>query len=105
MSAADDELDRAQQEEHPGPIDLESVLVQETITDAIAHPPIVVNVDDSVGKAISLMREHGRGCVLVVRDGKLAGIFTERDVLMRIAGKQIDVEKTSVRSHMTADPV
>jgi predicted transcriptional regulator len=41
----------------------------------------------------------------IVRDGKLVGIFTERDVLLRIAGHAIDLEQAKVAEHMTRDPV
>jgi CBS domain-containing protein len=43
-------------------------------------------------------------CLLVVREGKLVGIFTERDLLVRVlaSGKPLSAE---VRTVMTADPV
>jgi len=40
-----------------------------------------------------------------VRDGKLVGIFTERDVLLRVAGHAIDLEQAKVAELMTRDPV
>jgi len=51
------------------------------------------------------MREGNRGAVLVVSDGTLVGIFTERDVLMRVAGQPTDLEHTAVSQLMTVDPV
>jgi CBS domain-containing protein len=42
----------------------------------------------------------------VVNDAeRLAGIFTERDVLMRVVGRPIDLGQTAVRNYMTRDPV
>ena len=50
------------------------------------------------------MRAEGRGCVLIVRDRKLEGIFTERDILLKIAGSPIDLEATPISVYMTPDP-
>jgi CBS domain-containing protein len=45
------------------------------------------------------------GCVQVVDEkGKLVGIFTERDVLYKVAGLIEDLEHIVVESLMTADP-
>ena len=60
----------------------------------------------SVGHAARLMTQHKVGAVLVVSaDGKLAGIFTERDALFRVMAPGLDPEKTELRSVMTSDPV
>jgi predicted transcriptional regulator len=48
------------------------------------RPPLGLRPDDSVEAAWHLMREHRVGCVLVVDDGALVGILTERDLLMRV---------------------
>jgi CBS domain-containing protein len=50
------------------------------------------------------MRDNRRGVVLVADRGKLEGIFTERDVLMKIAGSRVDLKRTPVRNFMTANP-
>ena len=60
-------------------------------------PPFVL-------EAIGVMQEARVGCVLVVLSGRLMGIFTERDVLLQVVGRDIDVLKTPVRRLMTADP-
>jgi CBS domain-containing protein len=44
------------------------------------------------------------GCVMVVEDGHLIGIFTERDVLTRVAGEPIDLDRRTVGELMTLDP-
>lgn len=63
-----------------------------------------VSTDTSVAEAMKLMREQKHGSV-VVRDGdKVAGIFTERDVLMKVVGRDLDPEETPVVDLMTAGP-
>jgi CBS domain-containing protein len=104
MALADEDLERLFDEECPGPADLGSVLVHDPISNAASFPPIVVEAETSLSEVLRKMREAGRGAVLIVRAGRLAGIFTERDVLLRIAGFPIDVERSTVAEHMTPDP-
>ncbi len=71
---------------------------------ATLRPAICVAPTDSVRQAIERMNQHSAGCVLVEERGRLIGIFTERDVLMRIAGSGVDVDRTCIESVMTRDP-
>jgi CBS domain-containing protein len=86
MALPDDETERMLQEECPGPPDLESALIDQTFSSAISHPPLVVDAETSLAEVLRFMRESDRGGALIVRDGKLVGIFTGRDVLLRVAG-------------------
>jgi CBS domain-containing protein len=105
MVLPEDETERILQEECPGPPDLESVLSEETISSAISHPPLVMDAETSLAEVLRCMREADRGAVLVVRGGKLVGIFTERDVLIRVVGHAIDLEQAKVDEFMTGEPV
>lgn len=42
--------------------------------------------------------------VLVLDQGRLAGILTPKDVLMRVVAKEIDPDRTPVSSIMTPNP-
>jgi CBS domain-containing protein len=68
-------------------------------------PPVAVTVADStsIRDAISVMIERHIGAVLVEHSGKLVGIFTERDVLRRVAISGVDLGKP-VSEVMTRDP-
>ena len=102
----DDVLGPVEEEECPGPVDLESALVTETLDKVTTQPPVVVEGRATLAETISRMQQGSRGCALVVNDaGRLAGIFTERDVLMRVAGRSIDLAQTVVGDYMTRDPV
>lgn len=50
------------------------------------------------------MRSAGQGCVLVASDGKLVGVFTERDVLTRVLNGGVNLSQP-VASVMTPDPI
>ena len=49
------------------------------------------------------MHEEGTDCLLVCDRGRLVGIFTDRDAVVRVAGKRLDA--FDVRDFMTPDPV
>jgi CBS domain-containing protein len=50
------------------------------------------------------MNQNGTGCVLVEVAHRLVGIFTERDVLKKIVGSAVDLDRTTVERVMTHDP-
>ncbi len=56
-----------------------------------------------VGEAIRLMRESGSDAVLVTEGGRLVGILTERDAVVKLAGRPL--EGITAGEVMTPDPV
>ncbi|MFI5395964.1 MAG: cyclic nucleotide-binding/CBS domain-containing protein [Candidatus Binatia bacterium] len=71
---------------------------------ATLKPVICVPPGTSVRAAIDHMNEQNVGCVLVEEHGRLTGIFTERDVLTKVVGTNLDVDRTRVDAVMTRDP-
>jgi len=66
---------------------------------------ILVEPATTVEKTIARMAEAGQGCVIVAGPDKaVVGIFTERDLLMRVVAKGLDPARTEVRAVMSADP-
>ncbi len=66
-------------------------------------PPITASPDTTVWKAISMMAENEVGAVVVCdREGKVLGIFTERDNMLRMTLKHKDPDKTVLAEVMTA---
>ena len=59
---------------------------------------------DSVRDAVRVMAERKIGAVLIMRNGALAGIFTERDVLTRIVDAGRDANATKLEDVMTEAP-
>jgi CBS domain-containing protein len=68
-----------------------------------APPPLTVGPDTPVDVAIARMHDTGTDCVLVTVGDRLVGIFTDRDAVVKAAGKQLDA--FHVRDFMTPDPV
>ncbi len=72
--------------------------------DAIpAGRPPTIDPGMSMEAAVGRMRELGVDNLLVIADERLVGIVTERDVLLKLADKQL--AKFDVRDVMTRDPV
>lgn len=66
--------------------------------------PLTAPADMTVGEAARLMKQGKFGAVMVVEDGKLVGIFTERDVLFRVVAEGIDAQIIKLASVMTRNP-
>jgi CBS domain-containing protein len=102
------ELDDEMQEmfEHNGK--LKKVLSNETIQQSIRTldlgRAVVVESSAKVGTTIELMQHKKIGCVLAARDGVLDGIFTERDILLKLINKKVDYNKVAVSDVMTPSP-
>lgn len=82
--------------------------LNEIITDTkIRHlhlpPPATLEVSATVRQATRELAGLRHPCLLIVRGGRLAGIFTERDVLNKIIGRK-EVLDRSVSEFMTPDP-
>ena len=58
----------------------------------------------TVRKAAEAMVKRGVGAALVVEDGRLVGIFTERDIVFRVVAPGLDAATTALDSVMTRNP-
>ena len=105
MQAREDVEAFDQDEENLELTQLGSALLRETLKDALSNAGLILDEQTTLEDAVREMREHRQGCVLVTREGKLSGIFTERDVLMKVVGTDIDLARTPIRPYMTRDPV
>ncbi len=88
----------AEPQEEPGE------MVEAPLRDVPRRPSLMLGPESSVGEVIGQMNERSVGCALIVEGEQLLGIFTERDVLRRIAGTDLDVAAVTVREVMTPSP-
>jgi CBS domain-containing protein len=72
----------------------------------IAHvPPARVDPDQTVLEAVQLMAEEGVGAVAVIEKNEkaeLRGVFTERDVMLRVVMRQLHPGRTRVGDVLTS---
>ena len=66
---------------------------------------LTIGPSASVLQAALLMNEHRVGALVAVEDGRVVGMFTERDVLLRVVGERRDPEATRVGEVMTSPVV
>lgn len=62
-----------------------------------------VPLDSSVQDAVRKMVDGGVGSVLVMNENRLEGLFTERDLMRRVAYAGLDPASTPVRETMTTE--
>jgi CBS domain-containing protein len=66
-------------------------------------PLVTVDVDAMVAVAVERMAEADIGAVLVMDEGEIVGIFTERDCLQKVARKSLSTAITPLRQVMTSN--
>ncbi|KAF2000466.1 CBS-domain-containing protein [Amniculicola lignicola CBS 123094] len=67
-------------------------------------PPVTVSVRTSVKEAAALMKENHTTAVLVQDQGSITGIFTSKDVVLRVIAAGLDPMTCSVVRVMTPHP-
>jgi CBS domain-containing protein len=76
------------------------------ISEVMEHRGLLTaSPDTSVSRAAQLMAERNVGAIVVLDEGRLAGIFTERDVVFRVVARGRDPLSTRVAEVMTASPL
>lgn len=73
-------------------LNVEDVMVKEVIT---------VDEKSTVKEAADIMNRFEIGCLIVTKDGKAAGILTERDLLKRVVSRAKNPKKTTVEAVMS----
>ena len=58
----------------------------------------------TVSEAARLMKQRHVGAMMVVEEGRLVGVFTERDALFRVVAEGRDSNRTSLTEVMTPNP-
>ncbi len=103
-----DELDDGYFEQGDESRDFDAQLVREPLSAVPVRAPVVLSASENVTEAMRAMQREHRGCVMVTDDGtqesKLLGIFTERDVLLRIVDRGKNPATLPLGEVMTPEP-
>jgi CBS domain-containing protein len=84
---------------------IERSLMEDTVSILQPKKPITVRPTATVRETIQVMLDHDIGALLVVdANGKLRGIFSERDLLTRVAGLYQDYADLPIENLMTPNP-
>ena len=65
---------------------------------------IVLNEHVTLREAINNIQRYHIGCILLEKNNKISGIFTERDIVQYIVGNRHNLEKELVLDYMTKSP-
>jgi CBS domain-containing protein len=83
-------------------------LLHEPVTVLSTRSPIIMREAASTSDAMRAMQAEHRGCVLVTEDGTnnapLTGIFTERDILLRVINRGRNPVETPLADVMSRNP-
>lgn len=80
-------------------------MIEKTAEDIINEKeegPIVAGPDTTVFEAVSLILEKGANAVLIEKDGKYVGIWTERDLLRNVLIDDFDPKHSRVGDFMSS---
>lgn len=64
-----------------------------------------INSGSTIKETVNYMAEKGVGILPVMKDGKLVGVFSERDLVKRVIAKDRDLYLTKVDEVMTTNLV
>ena len=66
------------------------------VRDIMSAAPVCMAPGESVSAAARAMKRHGIGTVLVLTDGRLSGLVTDRDITVRVLAEGRDPRTTRI---------
>ena len=78
--------------------------LDDPITSVELRDPVTISGETSIADCLQVMQQKKIGCLLVVENSQLIGIFTERDIIRRIVGRGLAHEDIKVKDYMTPEP-
>ena len=97
--AYEDESTRFHKEEES----LGASILDATIRDLEPKPAAVLKETGAIRAAVDLMLNKKLNAIVVERDGRPVGIFTERDLMLRVVAAGIDLDR-AIEEVMTPEP-
>ena len=83
--------------------EFEAEMVVIPLADLRHHKPLTIAPTATAAEAVSQMQQAGAGCLIVEEGGRVRGILSERDLVMKLDHAKLD--GVTVADLMTADPV
>jgi len=78
---------------------------QRTLREVIAHQTVVSAPPTTTVRDAAVHMANSRvGAILILDGDRIAGIFTERDLLNRVMAKRLDPDSTALADVMTPNP-
>jgi CBS domain-containing protein len=83
----------------------ERSVMEEPLGEVDHDPPLTVGPNTPLREVVDLLARRNVGAALVVHEGAVLGILTERDVLMKVGESYPEHRDEPVRAFMTPNPV
>ncbi len=84
--------------------ELEESISRHTVDVLCPKTPLTISPETTARVAVAEMVDQRIGCMFVVEGGELVGVFTERDVLLKMSSELEELDKP-VSDFMTPSPV
>jgi CBS domain-containing protein len=75
------------------------------VRELMTSDPATLAPEATLGEAATLMKQEDCGSIPIVQGGRLVGIVTDRDIVIRAIAAGKDPRSTRVSDVMSADPV
>ena len=76
-----------------------------TLLDVKGHDVVTIGPQESVFDVVQVMAKHSVGCLLVMDDGKMTGIITERDCFHKVILAEKNAHDVTVGEAMTSEVI
>jgi CBS domain-containing protein len=83
----------------------EDEMTNGTVREAMTGSPAAVQSGQTAAEAARLLASEDVGSLPVVEDGRLVGMVTDRDLVVRVLAKDLDAHEVRVSEVCSADPV
>ena len=100
----DDELTQMDENEARADPDVSTAIQLIDPIRTLAKKCNVLSEDTSLDEAFKAFKKYSTGCVILTKDKKITGIFTERDIVLGVLGKRLDFSQSSIKDFMTPNP-
>ena len=67
-----------------------------TVQEVMTTDPVALDASETVGEAARRMKAEDIGDVIVVRDGQICGVVTDRDIVVRVLAEGRDPNQTQL---------
>jgi len=75
------------------------------VKEIMTQGPATLGPDATLGEAATMMKQEDCGSIPIVDDGRLIGIVTDRDIVVRAVAAGKDPKRTRISEIMSADPI
>ena len=100
----DDELTQMDEDEARVNPEVSAAIQLKDPIRTLAKKCIVLSEDTSLDKAFRAFKKQSTSCIVLTKDKKITGIFTERDIVLNVLGKRLDFSQSNIKDFMTKNP-